>query len=156
MCLDLTRTERPTESNGIARTADGQFLIGYKSLEVIMEKGKWILTSPFNDFDWGTVTREGRTLSLNDDIKELKESRRKLGVLYKEEARTSSVHTGFHFYTNVEDAKDGSTSTAVVVKCFIPIKRFVAQGHFGPSKSFVATETKIVSIEKQPTHFSLY
>ena len=164
MCLDIYDIENPTSTDGIETSKDGKFFVGYKALELQqLGTDAFELRSPYCYFVWGIAkkktkkTKHGKEtiISLTKEAKQLHISdraNRKNTSLSRDEIRRGAVDKGFHFYVHQMDAVMDNGDDFVIVKCFIPKDKFVAQGDFG-CPSFVATETRISSIAKQPTEW---
>lgn len=148
MCL-LINPVSATDKYNIPTTKDGKFLIGYKVLvDMPWKNQSYIpLKSVYNNARWAFYQDEHSKLTHR--------SSRKSTQLNKDELNSEQVYMGFHFFVNIEDAReekaylDGGPKNLIthrVVTCHIPINCFVAQGTFINRRSFVATKTKLMKL----------
>lgn len=57
---------------------------------------------------------------------------------------TGMVNSGFHFYTNIQDAASDAYGDKIILKCKLDPKHIVAVGHWGLEPSLVATKATVI------------
>ena len=148
MCLSIYPVDAIDKAD-IPTTKDGKFLIGYKVLvdRPWKNQSHIPLKSVYNNTRWAFYQDKDRKLTHR--------SSRKSTKLTQTELNSEQVYMGFHFFVNIEDAReekaylDGGPKNPIthrVVTCHIPIECFVAQGTFLNCRSFVATKTKLMKL----------